>query len=240
MATVSIEFESFRCPKGYRIVHAAEIARANGVDPASYPDEDWIVSNTNERVSFRPVDKSDMLCVAFSGLRTPERLLEFINLYGSIFGSSHDWGDSIVSCLRVSRRFYDLLSYKERGPKRLASIFNSQLRMSLARSHEQAGEALPVDYNFGELNQLIGTADLVADPVRGVHLRITTDTLVGALWWQLGQKLSGGTNIRTCRHCSALFETGPRTGRHVDATFCCDEHKVKYFSLARTRRKQRP
>jgi hypothetical protein len=234
MAIVSIELETYRCPKGYRIVRAAEIARANGVDPHTYPDEDWIVPNGSERASFRPLDKNDMVCVAFAGVRTPERLLEFITLYGSLTGSSPQWGDSIPGCLGTSRRFYDLLSCKEKGPKKLASVFNSQRREIEARSYREAGEPLAPDHDFGVLSLLLGTVDLVADPVRGVHLRVKTDALIGALWWQLVQKLSGGTSIRTCRHCSALFETGPGTGKHIDATFCCDAHKVKYFSAART------
>ena len=239
MATVSIDLEWFRCPKGYRIVRATEIARASGEDPESYPDEDWIVPYTSERVSYRPFDKNDMICVAFSRLRTPESLLEFINLYGPITRSSPQWGDSVPTCLRWSRRFYDLLSCKEKGPKKLASVFNSQIRESHARGNKRdIGVPLPADYDFGVLNQWIGQAELVADPLRGVHLRITTEVLIGGLWWQLGQKLSGGTIIRVCRHCSAPFETGPGTGRHMDATFCCNEHKVRYFSLARSKRRK--
>jgi hypothetical protein len=234
MATVSIELDWFRCPNGYRIVHAAEIARACDEDPKSYPDEDWIVPNSNERVNFRPLDKNDMICIAFSRVRTPESLLGFIKLYGPLIRSSPQWGDSIPGCLRWARGFYDLLSCKDKGPRKLASVFNSQVRESIVRGYERdGGQAPPPDHDFGTLYQLIGTAELVADPVRGVQFRIITDNLIGALWWQLGQKLSGGTNIRTCRHCSTLFETGPGTGRHLDATFCCDEHKVKYFSAAR-------
>jgi hypothetical protein len=86
---------------------------------------------------------------------------------------------------------------------------------------------------------LVGTADIIADPRRGIQIRITTETLIGGLWWQLAQKLSGETNIQICRYCNAPFETGPGTGRHLDATFCCTEHKVRYFSLARTKKKKR-
>jgi hypothetical protein len=241
MANVILDLDWFRCPKGNRIVRKAEIFRASGYDPASYTDEDWIVPNSDERVSFRPLDENDMICIAFAALRTSERLLEFINFYGPLTRTSPQWGDSIAVCLRWARRFYDLLSCKEdllsckeKGSKKLAAVFNSQIRESHVRSYEAVGETLPPDYAFGVLNQFIGTADLVADPINGVHLRITTDMLIGALWWQLGQKLSGGKNIRTCRHCGELFETGPGTGRHVDATFCCNSHKVRYFSLART------
>lgn len=241
MTIVSIDLDWFRCPKGYRIVHAAEIAHACDEDPKSYPDEDWIVPNGDERVSYRPLDKNDTICIAFSRVRTPESLLEFIKLYGPLTRSSPQWGDSIPGCLRCARQFYDLLSYKEKGPRKLASVFNSQVCESIVRGHEPGGgQASPRYYDFGTLNRLIGTTELVANHVRGVQLRITTDVLIGGLWWQLAQKLSGNANIRTCRHCSTLFETGPGTGRHIDANFCSDEHKVKYFSLARTKRNSRP
>jgi hypothetical protein len=147
--------------------------------------------------------------------------------------------ENIIFGTHRARHFYDLLSCKEKGPKKLASVFNSQVRESLVRAYgRDGGQPLLADYDFGVLNQWIGQAELAADPARGVHLKIAANNLIGALWWQLGQKLAGSTNIQTCRHCSALFETGPGTGRHLDATFCCDEHKVKYFSLARTKRKQ--
>jgi hypothetical protein len=177
-----------------------------------------------------------MICVAFSNVKTPKSLLKFINLYGSLTGSSPQWGDSVAGCLLWSRRFYELLSCKQQEGKKLASVFNSQIRESIIRSYKRVGTQLPTDHDFGPLEQLIGTAHVTTDSERGIQLRIKTDALIGGLWWQLAEKLSGATNIRLC-HCSAPFEAGPGTGRHVDANFCSDEHKVRYFSLARTSRK---
>lgn len=239
MAIVDIDLDWFRCPKGYQFARASDIALARSEDPKSYPDVDWIVPNSEERVSYRPLDNNDMVCVIFSHVRTPESLFEFINRHGPLTRSSPSWGDSIPGCLKWARQFHDLLSCKAKGSKKLASVFNSQIREFILRGYEQAGaQAPPPDYDFGKLYQLIGTADLIANPGHGVQFRITTDVLIGGLWWQLGQKLSGSANIRTCRHCGMLFETGPGTERHIDANFCCDDHKVKYFSLDRSRRKQ--
>jgi hypothetical protein len=236
MASISIDLDWFRCPKGYRIVRSADVARAIGEHPDSYPNEDWIIPNSEERVAYRPLDENDMLCVGFAAVRTPEQLLEFIQFHGPLTSTSPQWGDSITAGLRSARRFHDLLSCSDKGRKKLAAIFNSQIRESHARTYKRdVGTPLPADYDFGVLHRWIGSADLVADPVRGVHVRIATDEFISGLWWQLGQKLSGGANIRTCRHCAALFETGPGTGRHVDANFCCDEHKVRHYSLARTK-----
>jgi hypothetical protein len=240
MTVLRIDLDWYRCPTGYRLVHAREVARASGENPEHYPNDDWIVPNGNERVLYRPLDENDMICIAFAKLSSPESLLQFIKLFGPLTRSSPQWGDSVAGCLRLARRFYELLSCKDRGHKKLASIFNSQVQASFARAYERDVKSpLPKDYNFGESNELIGIADIVADPRRGIQLRITTDTLIGGLWWQLAQKLSGETNIQICRYCSAPFETGPGTGRHIDSKFCSNEHKVRYFSLDRTKRKKR-
>ena len=44
--------------------------------------------------------------------------------------------------------------------------------------------------------------------------------------------------VRQCRHCGEWFEAGPGTRLRADAEFCCGEHKVRHFSLQRSRRKQ--
>ena len=240
MAVLKIDLEWFRCPKGYRLVHAREVARAIGTDPMSYPNEDWIVPIGNERVHYRPFEEYEMLCIAFAKLETPESLMNFIKLYGPITRTSPEWGDSVSGKLRTSRRFRELLSCKEKGPRKLASVFNFQVQASFAAAYKRAVKSpLPKDFDFGTPNELVGMADIVADAKRGIQLRITTDTLIGGLWWQLAQKLSGETNIQRCRYCSAPFETGPGTGRHVDAAFCSNEHKVRFFSLARSKRHKR-
>jgi hypothetical protein len=81
----------------------------------------------------------------------------------------------------------------------------------------------------------VGEFEIVADVQKGVRLRFKTDCLISALWWQLVQKLSGGAMIRECRHCGKLFEVGSGADKRADATFCCDEHSVRFYSLARSR-----
>jgi hypothetical protein len=87
-----------------------------------------------------------------------------------------------------------------------------------------------------DLKERVGIAYLVADPKRGMRLQISPETLISALWSQLGQSLAGKVGFSECRHCGNWFETGPGTGKHVDAEFCCNDHKVRYFSLARSGR----
>ena len=77
-------------------------------------------------------------------------------------------------------------------------------------------------------------AHLVTDR-EGIRLEFRPSMLIDALWLQLGQELSGGTAILRCIHCSQLFRAGPGTGRRADATFCCDEHRIEFNSLKRSR-----
>jgi hypothetical protein len=230
MADFLIDFEWFRCPEGYRLVHASETARARGEPPGSYPDCDWIVPNSDERIPYRPLDRYDMLCNVFAGIKTPNDLLKFVELYGPLTTTSTQWGDSVPELLRHVQYFRGLLHYKQLGSRKLGSFFVSMKRAGLL----SAGVTVSRDADLREFSQLIGTIDLVADKAKGVRLRISTDFLIAALWWQLGQKLSGNSIVRECRHCGTLFEAGPGTNRRGDATFCCNEHSVRFHSLKRS------
>jgi len=67
------------------------------------------------------------------------------------------------------------------------------------------------------------------------RLEFRPSTLIDALWLQLGQELSGGTIIQRCIHCHRPFRAGPGTSRRADAIFCCDEHRIEFNSLKRSR-----
>jgi hypothetical protein len=230
MAILQIDVEWFRFPGGYEFTTPREHARRLGFPGAeTYPEGNWIVPKAAERVPYRPFEKYDLLYLAFAKLKTPADLMGFIEMYGPITTQLREWGDDVDGLLRVARRFNELLIAKEKGPKRIAAVFNQQEIASSSRSYQsETGSPPPANYDYGDLNKLVGTADIIADKARGVVLRITSEVLIGGLWWQLAQKLSGETNIQTCRHCGTLFETGPGTGRHVDATFCSNEHKIRY------------
>ena len=61
--------------------------------------------------------------------------------------------------------------------------------------------------------------------------------LLGALWYQLGLKLSKG-RFKRVPFAMKLFEVGAGTGRRADATFCCHDHKVEFFNRKRPRATQ--
>jgi hypothetical protein len=126
-------------------------------------------------------------------------------------------GESVDAGLENAKMFGDLLRLKSRGnPRKLASYFESD---KLA--------------NFSVRN-LIGRVELVGDPDKGLRLKICPPRLLGALWYQLGLKLSQVT-LRTCPVCDKVFEVGAGTPLRADAQFCCREHKVEFFNRKRPR-----
>ncbi len=216
MADVFIDLEWFRDPEGYRFTTAADAYPGKNWRK-TWPDadEELIARNSGVWAPYRPLDQSGGgdLYLIFANIRSKENLWQFVQQFGPI--TSDFPGHSVSWALRQAKVFRDLLSIKDR-PKQLASFFNAtELR----------------------IYPMVGSIDLIADSVKGVRLRISADGLLGALWWQLGQKLSGNANFAECRHCGDWFGTGPGTGKHVDAEFCCNEHKVKYFSLQRSKHK---
>jgi hypothetical protein len=87
------------------------------------------------------------------------------------------------------------------------------------------------------------TADLQArvlnDRAKGtVSIKYSPTRLIDALWLQLAQALSGGAQIRECKHCGEWFPVGGKDGRRIVSQFCKDDHRIEYNSLERTRRKR--
>jgi hypothetical protein len=173
------------------------------------------------------------MAIAILG-RKPLRHATYSARICRLIHSSVNWGDSIPTWLRVAQRFCELIAAKTKSRKRVASTLSSQLRNLNLRYCRAAGEEFHADFDDGSLDQWVGTAHIIPNSKSGLQVRIITDVLIGGLWWQLTQKLSGVAAIRTCQYCSAPFESGPGTGKHIDAKFCSNEHNVRYFSLART------
>ena len=69
-------------------------------------------------------------------------------------------------------------------------------------------------------------------------IKFTPARLLDALWLQLGQSLSGGTTVRKCDHCDALFPIGGKSNRRLVARFCSDKCRIEHNSLERTRKKR--
>jgi hypothetical protein len=61
--------------------------------------------------------------------------------------------------------------------------------------------------------------------------------LLDALWLQLAEALSAGTELKQCRQCGIGFPVGGKSGLRIVAKFCSDECRIDYNSLKRSRRK---
>jgi hypothetical protein len=157
--------------------------------------------------------KIENLCNIFASVKTPQGLLEFTKEHGQLSKPrSPPWGESVAFGLRQAKIFRDLLRQPKKGSRSRASVFESS----------------PDAYS-----QELGAVNLVPDRRLGIRLTITTESLITALWLQLGQMLSGGAKIQECLHCHMFFKTGGGSKRR-DARFCCDAHRVRFNSLRRS------
>jgi hypothetical protein len=172
------------------------------------------------------------------------------------------WGDDVSWALKKARTFRELLLLASR-PKEVARYFESELLAPIRGLKDPPQDNKPLlgfELSFSPRTQFqyekedilklrqrtsvradlwsslhVAEIDLIADPNKGIRLRMKTDTLISALWWQLGQALSGNTIVRQCRQCGTLFEVGPGTNKRADATFCSHQHSMLFHSLKRSR-----
>ena len=158
MPDVALDFDWFRCPQGYRTVHAGEIK-----SQIPNPDDLWIVPKSDERVSYRPLEKYDLLYMAFANLKTPDAVFTFVNHYGPLGRSSTAWGDSISELLKSARLFHEIFALQVAGDQRSSCLSTSSTK-------RRPGGPLvhtPPEDDLQKLNRLIGTIVLVPDPKRG-------------------------------------------------------------------------
>jgi hypothetical protein len=172
-----------------------------------------VVARGGQAIRYRPLEKEPVM--QFAGLHSPEDVLGFIRKWGPLTEAGHDpaRGEDVPQVLEHAAAFRSFLSYGEGQERNLASW-------------------------AGADGKAIGRLDLVLarDPASGMPcLQLRPPTLLGALWLQLGQKLSGNRPFRECLHCKAWFETGPGAGRRLDAMFCSDEHRQFFNSLKRSK-----
>jgi hypothetical protein len=261
------DFRWHRSRKGYRLVDFNYLNlpwRFPSDDPSRFIVP---IGCKTDLTEYLPFAHSGDLCFLFAGIRTADELLRFVSNYGPLtdyytlregwpeweygdkdlnrgepelvahlsssgvvgFWKCNDGkhvhanfipGDSVNEILPATELFRQFLKLKERNkPKELTS-FLSSYDATL----------------FGKLNRC--GIDFASDSKNGVRPRLTPPSLLSALWYQLGLKLSGETRIKTCRHCNSLFESGVGTNLRADAQFCCKQHKVEFFNGGRARSRQ--
>ena len=95
------------------------------------------------------------------------------------------------------------------------------------------------DWLSREKSPLRSVTDLKASLIRdrssgNAVITYSPTTLLDALWLQLAQALSGGTQFRRCEKCNIRFPVGGK-GRRLVARFCSDQCRIEFNSLKRSR-----
>jgi hypothetical protein len=214
MARIPIEFEWSRDPKGYRFVET------------KLPKMLCVVRNgtghgLKDLQSYWPLAKTDTLFGIFANMATsPEGVLEFVRRFGPLTWDGFDAkkGDPV-----------NLVMFNADHMRQVLRIWNG--------GQKQTQTQLPVGpYQAAPSVSL--NAMVVWDPAaKALRWKVCPNTLLDALWLQLGQALTAGVQIRECEHCGEWFYTGRGTDRRLDAKFCSDEHRIAFNSLKRSREK---
>jgi hypothetical protein len=193
-----------------------------------------VVGNGGKLVPTRPLE-NDMVFVAFANVDSQPKLLEFVHHYGLLEQPSYDgaygavfdattlaliesrpviYGEYVEEHLNTARMFRDMLMWigrKGRASDSLSEWITDQI----------------LDKKLGEIS-----IELVSG--RGFQMVLRIDSLINGMLLQLVQKISGGSKFHFCEFCALPFEVGPGTGRRAKATFCKEEHKIKFHSRKRS------
>jgi hypothetical protein len=224
MARISIELDWMRDPEGYRLVERTKYPKLR------------IVRNGTEHPfklpPFLPLASTDLLFKVFANTATtPEGALDFVQRFGPL--TKRGWGSEGEDANIVMHQ-----AEKMRGV--LTAWFGKQkLPVNSIVVRSPIASRLPLVVNRYDTGPSVAlNAKVVCDPLtKALKWELHPNSLLDALWLQLGQKLTAGAQIRQCEHCGDWFEAGQGTGRRLDAKFCSDEHRVLYNSLKRSRGK---
>jgi len=237
LAQFVIDFDWYRDCAGYALLPSEKsqsfstLPAEGGTLLASAPKlirvlgrPERIVRRGGELVPYRPLDKYERLYSVFAKIAvTPQGALEFVEKFGPLTkrGLNKNEGDDVQDIIAHATQIWRVLDAFERGNK-------TEIARTLGPKGRELGgsplSAIEVSFVFDPGDD---------EP----KLQFTVSNLVTALWFQVGQSLAGGTNLRKCQHCHVLFEIGPGTGRRLDAKFCSDNHRIAFNSRKRTRAK---
>jgi hypothetical protein len=215
MTPTRIDFTLRIDTKGYQIVPPKRPPKMEGQSESDWilnsRGRDWVearIVGLGGRERSVTLNNYPMLFNTFAKVTTSEELLKFITQYGSLTPTGRAGG---------------------KGDDIPRLLDEAKL---MKAGFEKRGRNLPT-WPMANLK-----AWLKADKTTGnVSIRIAPVRLLDALWLQLGQAMSGGTQWRQCKHCHDWFPVGGKTGKRSVSTFCTDEHRIEYNSLQRSRRK---
>jgi hypothetical protein len=179
-----------------------------------------IVRAGGRQISYRPIEMLDQIFNAYINTEpTPQGLLGFINRFGPFtrFGLDENFGESVEFAINNLNYTTDLIEAFGKTDK-------ADQRRALATQLGPDGLVTPsikVRVLFDEQTQTLRTEHVVQD-------------LASALWLRLLEIQASDIVMRKCGHCGAWFTAGMGTGRHLNARFCTDEHRIAFNSLKRT------
>ena len=171
-------------------------------------------------IPYRPVEMLDQIFNAYINTEpTPEGLLGFINRFGPLTrrGLDENFGEPLdfaINNLKCTVSLIEAFGQTAKADQRRAVT-----KLLGADGIELYG--IKVRVLFDEQTQTLRTEQVAKD-------------LTAALWLRLLEVQASDIVMRKCGHCGAWFTAGLGTGRHLNARFCTDEHRVAFNSLKRT------
>jgi hypothetical protein len=229
-----ISFRGQRDPNGYHLAESAEYGPV-------------ILPNSDRREWCEPLTGEEYLIFAKTA-GTAEGALGFVWRYGPVTVFTQaipmlggDRVEAITKSARDMNRFIGAIATMQAEPR-------ANKGASGGRDGPIVAGIRPVrhieDPRSEELRDALLPRSLVSidlafiwDPVkRAPRWSFATYCLHNALWLQFGQAMMREGQLRLCPHCGDWFETGFGTGRRKDARFCCDEHRVTFNNLKRSKK----
>jgi len=221
-----ISFRGTRDPNGYRLAESE-------YGPVILP-------NSDRREWCEPLTGEEYLIFAKTA-GTPEGALNFVWRYGPVTALTPviaDRVEAITKSARDMNRFIGAIQTEPRantgasggrdGP--IVAGIRPVRDIEAPRSEKLRDALLPASLVSIDLA-------FIWDPAkRAPTWSFRPNNLNAALWLQFGQAMMRG-QLCLCPHCGDWFETGFGTGRRKDARFCCDEHRVAFNSLKRSKGK---
>jgi hypothetical protein len=188
--------------------------RASRADPGK-PQR--IVRFGGSLVPYRPTETLDLIFREFLNADpTAEGVLDFINRFGPLTRSGNEEeGEPVAPVIDLLNVMDEMIDLNKGVQKRALAKFLGADGARLA--------GVEVRLVFDERTQALRTQQVAYD-------------LMAALWLRLIEVMASDIVLRRCGHCNALFTAGLGTGRHLNARFCCDEHRVLFNSRKRTPR----
>jgi hypothetical protein len=213
MTDLAIELEWWRGdPGGYRLVERTRRAGGTLLSGLADRQERLIVYDGGELRPYHPLAEFRTLFSVFANkARNADGVLEFIGLFGPLTDGSHKRGEDVAGCIEHANAMWRWIEAERRVGGQLPQLIGQGI-------------------SFGKVKTVLTVDPLTKAP----RVRLTAESLRSALWLQLAQALSKGLPLQQCEYCGTLFETGPGSGRRLNAKFCSDQHRIAFNSRKRT------